>query len=349
MVRLVLFCLLAGCAPQAPVSEPDPSAAPSSVGPHGAALANATVDVSPWISPEACQSAIADGPRGVADGLRITTWNARWFPLGHAPFDATATDQPTDLDWMACVITSMETDVIVLEEVLGSAEAEQALDTVFAKLATLQARQWSYRVMDCDDPDLQHVVIGYRDDGWNDLALDDATTLKLSGGADPLCSSSQRPALVGRFNAYGTSVTIAGVHLKSGGDARSYSLRRDSMTRLMAGLDESDTVVALGDFNTMGCYDCEQKVTGIEEIATLTSELADAGLARALPDPGCSEYHSGHAGLLDHIAVRGETVASAHVDGACRALACGSFGGETPAPFLTLSDHCPVSIDLPVP
>jgi predicted extracellular nuclease len=116
---------------------------------------------------------------------------------------------------------------------------------------------------------------------------------------------------------------------------------------------DADMVVA-GDFNTMGCSKCSPKSTAKEELVRVESQLASAGVPFALvvPELSCSEYYSGHAGLLDHFVVSRGTRelprgARTVTSGYCgRAECAGLPSRRMPAAYERLSDHCPLVLDL---
>jgi endonuclease/exonuclease/phosphatase family metal-dependent hydrolase len=344
MARIVFAALALtwiGCVP--PSTEPpatDPVIEDDDDGKDDGGLA------SPWVSRAACEARLAGHHRSARpkDTTRVATWNVRWFPLGEAPFGAgePSTEKATDVEWLACTVAWMRPDVLVLEEVLASDEAKAAFATLVSAIASRDGAPWQGAMLDCPDPDLQHQALLYRGDR---VTLTEAATVSLGEG----CSSSLRPALRGRMSIGARSLSLFGLHLKSGSDARSYGLRRTGMAVLgdaIADEDSARTAIALGDFNSMGCSGCTTKVAAAAEITTLADEFDAMGLDRAMPDPECSEYVGSRAGLLDHIAIRGVAM-TAHVDGECRALKCDRAPTPRPAALLSLSDHCPQWIDLP--
>ncbi len=344
---LALPCLLAGCAGGAPESGAGLDAASDAVIEDGDDGKEDGAPASPWTSRAACEARLAGRHRAArASGVtRLATWNVRWFPLGRAPFDDASTATPTDVDWLACAIAWTRPDVLALEEVLTTPDAVAALDALVARLGVLDGAPWRKVVLDCPDPELQHQAFLYREDRV-DLGEAAAVSLRDDGF---VCSSSTRPALRARLTARGLPLELYALHLKSGADARSYGLRRGAMAALAGPLFEARTrAVALGDLNSMGCSGCSPKITASEELAELGAELQVDGVPRAAPDVACTEYAGTHAGLLDHVGVAGGGVA-AHVDGVCRALACAAPGSPRPSALVTLSDHCPVWVDLPVP
>ena len=59
-----------------------------------------------------------------ANAVGVGTWNIRWFPDGDmTPGPSTI---PTDLRWLSCVIAWMNVDVLAVQEILTTAEAQTA-------------------------------------------------------------------------------------------------------------------------------------------------------------------------------------------------------------------------------
>lgn len=83
-----------------------------------------------WTSPEGCQQVVGSGGRmAPADPaiLRVGTWNVRWFPRG-CPSNRTCPDKTTDIPWLACTIAWMNVDVMAVQEILATPDAEFSLN-----------------------------------------------------------------------------------------------------------------------------------------------------------------------------------------------------------------------------
>jgi endonuclease/exonuclease/phosphatase family metal-dependent hydrolase len=149
---------------------------------------------------------------------------------------------------------------------------------------------------------------------------------------------------------------VISVHLDSGEESRDFEHRGSSVRALASLLParaarNADTLV-LGDYNAMGCSECAPAVTASEELAQLDATLGAHGLHRLEHALGnrCTHYYRGRAGLLDLAVATAplkERVRAIHASGVCEALACERpKRGETPLAWDSLSDHCPVIVQL---
>jgi hypothetical protein len=62
----------------------------------------------------------------------VGTWNVRWFPRG-CPSNQACPDQATDIPWLACTIAWMNVDVLALQEILTTPDAEFSLNALRAE------------------------------------------------------------------------------------------------------------------------------------------------------------------------------------------------------------------------
>jgi endonuclease/exonuclease/phosphatase family metal-dependent hydrolase len=166
-----------------------------------------------------------------------------------------------------------------------------------------------------------------------------------------------RPALTQAFEvrATGTRFDAIVVHLKA--MPKGAALRQTQWAQLQDIVRRADRrVLVLGDFNPVG----GEGRSAREELAALDRALAPADLTRIPVEDGCSAYWDGprrdawkEPSLLDLIFVRGfdaKTPLLAHAGGHCAAHACESLRSTDAYPdtsFETLSDHCPIHVDLP--
>jgi predicted extracellular nuclease len=148
-------------------------------------------------------------------------------------------------------------------------------------------------------------------------------------------------------------------HLKSGVAERDLELRQRSWVALVetfaaVARHTNDTdVLALGDFNSMGCKTCQLPIGGSGELSNLDRRLraAEVPLRRIGADLPCSHYYDKQPDSLDHAVITESTreLASdqtAVVEGYCKALHCEPYAGKEPEAYLRLSDHCPVILEL---
>jgi hypothetical protein len=112
-----------------------------------------------WTSPEGCQQIVGSGRRmAPADPttLRVGTWNIRWFPRG-CPSNEACPEQTTDLPWLACTIAWMHVDVLALQEMLATPDAEFSLNALRSELDRLTGGSWQVDLQTCGGASAQHV------------------------------------------------------------------------------------------------------------------------------------------------------------------------------------------------
>lgn len=310
---------------------------------------------SPWASAEACRAAVAEGVERPAERARIASWNLRWFPDGssHGP-----SDQPTDVDWMACAMASLGADVIAVQEVMLHPRGRAAVEQLAARLNALTGGRWESRFDECRRDGRQHVGFLFDASRARAVAVEQLDELNPLGG----CAHHLRPGLAAYFRwRGGLDLHAAVVHLDSGREARDHRHRRQSvvaleraMARLRAAHPDDDVVI-LGDFNTMGCRTCPGPSEAEDEIAWLDARIASLQPAlRRLRGPvGCTEYYRRRGSLLDHVLVSAamreiDADAPLEVAGACARFRCRLPRGRQVAALDRLSDHCAIVAELEV-
>lgn len=338
-----------GKASAARAPAPRASRAPAAAGPGPSRPAVAAR--SAWSSPEGCRQALrararSTGPRPA----RIVAWNLEWFPDG-VP-GAKPKRPKKDLEWLACALALLDGDVFVFSEVKANARARAALDGVFRRLEALNGGSFRVGIDPC--PELsQHVAVA-----WNHARVENRD-LEVYGELNPKgapCEGQLRPGYGGFFRfAGGLDLEVVGVHLKSGTDARSYELRRSSWAALGAvagrarAARRDDDLLVLGDFNSMGCARCPERLSAEVERAELARTVAE--LVPLDVVPACTHYHHRRSGVLDlALARRGmrelPARARAAVAGFCAEQGCRPLTGDAPAAQDALSDHCPIVVEL---
>jgi hypothetical protein len=324
---------------------------PSGAGP--AAVVSALPSASPWSGLRACQEALPTASRPRAGRARVGTWNVRWYPDG-VPGKRSKEGTATDLDWLACSIALLGVDVLAVQEFKTHPGAVAATAELTGTLDRLTGGHWRAELDECENVAGQHVGVLY------DAARVQALGFATYGGINPhgiACKDQLRPGFGGYFRfPGGLDLHLISVHLKSGGERRSLTLRQQSLAALPAAIEQAqqlavDTdVVFAGDFNTMGCSRCSPKVTPAEELADVGTRGGSGGRQRVPPTVACSEYYRGRAGLLDHFVVTRDLAempsgTRARAGGICGELACARLRASLPAQH-HLSDHCPVVLEL---
>lgn len=336
--------------PQAP-SASSHRRAPSSRAPRAAP--SSPGDGSPWSTPEACRAGLTKRRVRAPGTARIGTWNVRWFPDG-VPGKRPPPDAATDLEWLACAIALLDVDVLAVQEFKTHPAAVAATAQLTAALDRSAGGRWRAAFDDCENVAGQHVGLLY------DAARVSARGFTTYGGLNPhgvACQDQLRPGFGAHFRfPGGLDLHVISVHLKSGGERRSLTLRQRSVTALPGAVSEARAVVAdedvvfAGDFNTMGCGSCSPPVSAGEELEDFRRRLVGPGLRAVAPTVGCTEYFRGHGALLDHFVVAGALAelpagASAEVSGVCGAVACAPRRSRSLAEE-RLSDHCPLVLSL---
>jgi endonuclease/exonuclease/phosphatase family metal-dependent hydrolase len=313
-----------------------------------------------FLSPEQCRSALQtsrDSPRR-RETARVGSYNLRWFPDGRPGriSDGRATK---DLDWLACVIASLDVDVLAVQEIKASPRTREVTRQLMARLDLLTGGRWRSELDDCPDSTELHVGFFY------DSVRVEAGHWQTLGELNPLdsaCAQQLRPGLAGYFTFKGgLDLYIVSVHFKSTRTERSLALRARSLARLPAALARlkadlhDDDVLVVGDFNTMGCdQDCTPRVSPEQELARLSDAVAGPNhRLRLVPsDSDCTQYYRGRATRLD-LFVAADTMqellpaSTVHVRGVCVELGCRRVKAQQmPLAFKRLSDHCPAVLDL---
>jgi len=335
------------------------AAAQTASGPTTPAVSPASADeAAVFGSREQCEQVVRAGGRMAphrTEALRVATWNIRWFPVG----DPRETGQETDLAWLACALAWLNPDIVALQEILDTRQADVAWASVIDGLEAFVGGDWRVDLHDCAGEQAQHV--GFL---WNTarLALTNPRDLwQLNGaaaGPGAPCANNLRPGRGAYVRALdgGADFHIVAVHSDSGTSPRDFDHRQTALRRLddlfaALGQDVPDAdVIVLGDFNTMGA---EGRLGPAEEIAlfeqTVRTEMP--GYRALLPALQCTEYFNGQCNALDHIvvtqAMREAGVAEAHVTGYCAVAGGRPIDPDAmPAVYARLSDHCPVVVEV---
>lgn len=321
------------------------------------------VSTDPLQSAAACVTELAAGRRlPRAAGLaRFASWNLHWFPDGKPGSGGSG---GTDLGWLACALWWLDADVVAVQEVKQTWQAEAALSGLLAELSRISGGRYQGRLDDCGSRVPQHVGLI-----WNEARVR-ATELHTLAALNPsreACAKQWRPGLAARFRfPGGLDLLTISAHFKSMSDARSLGLRRASFAALPGIALQNEVrsqdpdLLLLGDLNTMGCESCSPPLTAQQELASVTQALVSGGLRLVPADAPGSQLHDGQTTLLDHaIASRSmrelDPRARSHVVGACAAGI--SFAGLGPRETTRrrrlvkrvrqrLSDHCPIVLDL---
>jgi endonuclease/exonuclease/phosphatase family metal-dependent hydrolase len=288
--------------------------------------------------------------------LRVGTWNIRWFPRG-CPANEACPEKATDIPWLACTMAWMHVDLLALQEILATPDAEFSLNALRTELERLTGGSWQVDLQSCGGPSTQHV--GFLWNGARVALLQRTDVWELNGAATSptanACVGNLRP---GRYalakTPIGVDFHILSVHFDSGTRTRDYDHRRQAAQRIgqiaigtTPILPLERDMVVLGDYNTMGKGEAPP-VSAQQELAVFDGELAP-GFCCLSMTPNCMEYFKGKGGTLDHVVVSTgmpEAAATARVTGYCAVAECANIAGAMPAASERLSDHCPVVIEV---
>jgi endonuclease/exonuclease/phosphatase family metal-dependent hydrolase len=266
----------------------------------------------------------------------VVTWNLRNFP-----------DEHQDLELLRARLESLDADVIAVQEIKEPAALRALLP------------QWKLAISGRGGRGRQKLGVLYNP-ARVELVGEPAEHDELSLGG------RVRPA----FSAYlrarggGPDFHLVVVHLKAMTEGYSQRAQQWPMLASIVGsLQENDRgggdqdVLVVGDFNTTGPPGGDTA----EELRALEDLFGSAGLRRLPSARGCSTYWDGprrdawqEPSLLDLVwvgdlaeAMGGDAQAAAL--GHCARHRCEAFRSTDAYPdldFETVSDHCPVIVDL---
>lgn len=309
-----------------------------------------TVALSPqslWSSPEACEAAIASVVAQPRDNiLRIASWNLHWFP--DARSDEPSKAGGTDVRWMACAMASLRADVIAVQEVVTHQRGRAALSRLIERLDHHTGGRFRFEGDECPDDRRQHVGFLVNEARVRMDAFRSVAELNPYGSA---CARRLRPGLIGRITQGTLQLDVLTVHLDSGNEGRDYEHRLQGLRRITEEFPatRATPLLALGDFNTMGCEDCDPVRSADDESADLHAIVTRGAYeAVAAKDnrPLCSEHFEGRAQLLDRaITTLPSSRVAMEAAGLCAELACQRPRTTSPA-LSRLSDHCPIVVSI---
>ncbi|HUI18368.1 MAG TPA: endonuclease/exonuclease/phosphatase family protein [Alphaproteobacteria bacterium] len=333
---------LLGIAAAAAPAAPTPPAAPAG-----------TEETRVWASASSCRDVVERehrrlAPDGSAARLRVAAWNIEWFP------------DHTDIGWLACTIAWLNLDLLGVSEIRDSDRARARMGELLAELARLTGAPWQVDLQRCGAKASQHVGFLWNGARLRLAAAEDAWALNARArGPEEPCAGWLRPGRHGYFlPAAGASAGFHAlvVHLKSGARPADAAERAAALARLAAATAAlgpgAERLILLGDFNTMGDGargSAAAEVRGLLSLASAAAPALGEGAA-----PACSEYYRGRGGELDHVlASRAMGRVSAEgtgVSGYCAVARCAPISpwlvNARPAAYASLSDHCPVVVEL---
>ncbi len=295
-----------------------------------------------WLGPQLREGGglTGSGPPPHEDSLRVVTWNLENF-AGAA--------SNHDLERMREIIEQLDPDVLAVQEVKDP-EALAAL-----------LPGWEIALSSRGGRGHQFLGVAVRADRVELLEHAEHEQLSLDGRVRPAFSTYLRA------REGGPDFWLVVVHLKAMPDA--IDLRRSQWPMLMAlardqlmrgpGAGDHDLVI-MGDFNTTGPVGAGARGPAMEQ-AELAEVLAGAGLRRLPNRGGCTAYYDGQRrdawkepseidlvwvrDLAESVSTETQVSSGTH----CAEGRCRDFRSTEAYPvrdFETVSDHCPVVLDL---
>ena len=263
--------------------------------------------------------------------LTLGTFNIRMFP-----------EPTTDLEAVAAAIAELDADAFAVQEIVDA----DALLAVLARASALTGRDYAVALEPAHCPrrrGAHHVGVVH---DRRVLALVEARML-----GEFTCPKGQPAGMTALLRAGdGRRLALASVHFSAGGAARTVEERLGQWAWLVAELpalraELGAPVVVAGDFNSTGYLDAADPERRFIDL--LVERHALQLPTRAL---ACSMYwkprRSYEVSLLDHVlAPRELDVGPVEALGMCAELACAPQTAA-PAAWTTVSDHCPVRVQL---
>jgi len=288
-----------------------------------------------------------------AGHLRLATWNLRNFPLDERAQDPElGFARQTNICDLSDALAGLEADVIGFAEI-GDARR-------FPPVLRRAAGERSYQV----------VLSRYGGRWGQRLAIAwDGRVLEAVGQPvevrEVAVDEEERPGLALRLRSRSDQdlqFTVLQVHLKA--SPRGHAVRMEQHRAIVDWVERwtanagGQGLVVMGDFNTTG----SERGTAEEELEAVDGMYLAVGMRRLASANGCSEYWEGggepdgvqQPSLLDHLWVRGlgDELPAARSWLHCERYGCGplvSRPGEEDGTFWDVSDHCPLTVDLPWP
>jgi endonuclease/exonuclease/phosphatase family metal-dependent hydrolase len=264
----------------------------------------------------------------------VTTYNIR-------NFDKDPLAGKTDIVELRKVIKDVKSDVMVFEEIVNAEAFE-----VFMKK---ELPDYEFEISDCGGGGRQLLVVAYNLKTFEFVrTLEDLTF----SGSTTGCGSLRSVLLVTlKHKETKKDYTFGAVHLKAGGDSRSFKKRWEQYKKLESLAKEytKENLILLGDFNTTGYNIKDADFVKFEDF------MNRSGLRTMSETLGCSSYWTGTLGgpefqssLLDHIVIQDKilsSVESARVTSHCAAMDCRPVLPENLGrSFSGVSDHCPIQV-----
>lgn len=276
-------------------------------------------------------SAIRCGACDTGGHVRVGTYNIRRFGV-----------EDTDDRRLADVIRATRADVLAVQEI----QSERRLGELADRLSE-HGRRFTYALSKCGGK--SEMRVGFLYDERRVTLVETREFPELAPDERADCGV-ERPGLLGRFvrRSDGEKFQLLVVHLAAGGEK--FEKRKEQWRRahrIARDAHVHGPLAILGDTNSTGFIDdANGERTFIEDEARRENKVVLTG------ELGCSEYFQPEPpaikpSLLDHVVATPAfaQTASVRVHGFCSELACRP-ASSAPPEFTSVSDHCPVTVDL---
>lgn len=265
--------------------------------------------------------------------IRVGTFNIRRFGK-----------ESTDMTRLASMLRDADPDVLGVQEVM---EVRSVRD--LAARLSRGARLYEFVLTKCKGRSEMHV--GYLFDRKRVTLQSTKEYPELDPEGGDRCGE-ERSGLGATFTTAKGTFQLLVLHMIAGGEKSKQDKRREQWKRahrIAAEMarDNHAPVAILGDTNSTGFLDDRYG-----ERTFILDEAAKANLEVPTSDLACTEYFKPEnqpltPSVLDHfVASRGLVRSrSVKVHGFCAKLSCRPTE-DTPEDYTTVSDHCPVTLDL---
>ena len=263
--------------------------------------------------------------------LALGTFNIRMFPA-----------DTTDLEAVVAAIVELDADAFAVQEIVDAAAFQRVLDRASAR----SGRRYQVRLEPALCPRRRgNLHVGVVHDA------DKLTVLESRVLGEFTCPNGQPSGMLALLRASdGRRLALASVHFTAGDGKNTRAERAAQWTWLIDALPELQAeldapVIVSGDFNSTGFlreHDPERRF--IDDL------VERHGLQLPTAELACSMYWKPRTtyepSLLDHVlAPRELRLGPARALGMCAELACAPQASE-PAAWRTISDHCPVRVEV---
>lgn len=266
----------------------------------------------------------------------VTTYNIR-------NFDRDMREGRTDLEELARIIKTTKSDVMAFEEIVNV--------QAFKKMVAQNLPGYAYQITTCGGGGKQKLALAYNQATFDFVGrIEDRT---FSGGEGSNGCGSLRPVLLVdlRRKETNTLYTFGVVHLKAGGDRRSFERRWKQYGGLKHLSDRytNKNLILLGDFNTTG-YNLKD-----DDYVRFENFIGQAKMRTMSETLGCTSYWKGILGgeelqpsILDHIVIQDKNlseVSEVTLGAHCAKVSCRpALRSELGISFESVSDHCPIQV-----